>query len=55
MSPLEETHNMPIYQKAEQIFQLTQGLIQIVPEENEFLQETVVKFMALTAKINVLC
>lgn len=51
MSPLEETHNMPIYQKAEQIFQLTQGLIQIVPLEDEFLQETVVKFMAENAML----
>ncbi|MFB9080857.1 hypothetical protein ACFFLS_22180 [Flavobacterium procerum] len=45
MSPIDETHKMPIYIKAEQIFQLTQGLVQIVPLENEYLQETVVKFM----------
>ncbi|WP_125722952.1 hypothetical protein [Flavobacterium ustbae] len=51
MSPIEETHNMPIYQKAEQIFQLTQGLIQIVPEEDQFLQETVVKFMSENAML----
>ena len=42
---------MPIYQKAEQIFQLTQGLVQIVPPENEYLQETVVKFMMENAMI----
>ncbi|TDW51930.1 hypothetical protein EV144_101608 [Flavobacterium sp. 270] len=51
MSPLEEIHKMPIFQKAEQIFQLTQGLVQIVPLENEFLQETVVKFMLENAMI----
>lgn len=48
---MEDTHNMPIFQKAEQIFQLTQGLVQIVPEENEFLQETVVRFMQENAML----
>ncbi|MBP1221608.1 hypothetical protein [Flavobacterium sp. 1355] len=51
MSPLEEIQKMPIYQKAEQIFQLTQGMVQIVPPENEFLQQTVVKFMMENAMI----
>jgi hypothetical protein len=56
MSPIDETHNMSIYIKAEQIFQLTQGLVQIVPTENEYLQETVVKFMlenAMTIPVKI--
>jgi len=31
--------------KAELIFKLTQGLIEIVPKDNKFLQETTVRFM----------
>jgi len=45
MSERDEIHQMAIYQKAEQIFQITQGLVQIIPMENEFLQETTVRFM----------
>ncbi|WP_163399319.1 hypothetical protein [Flavobacterium fluviatile] len=45
MEELDEIHKMPIYQKAEQIFKLTEGLVQIIPEENVFLQETTVRFM----------
>lgn len=45
MSERDEIHQMAIYQKAEQIFQITQGLVQIIPIENEFLQETTVRFM----------
>lgn len=41
----EELESLPIYKKAEQIFRITHGLVKIVPEENEFLQETTVRFM----------
>jgi hypothetical protein len=51
MSQREETQQMAIYQKAEQIFQITQGLVQIIPAENEFLQETTVRFMMEDAMI----
>lgn len=36
---------MPLYQKAAQILKITMGLVEIVPKENEFLQETTVRFM----------
>lgn len=42
MSDTDRIDNMPIYQKAEQIFKLTEGLVHIIPVENEFLQETTV-------------
>ncbi|AOW10846.1 hypothetical protein [Flavobacterium gilvum] len=45
MSKLDKIHNMPIYQKAEQIFKLTEGLVQIIPKDDEILQETSVRFM----------
>lgn len=45
MSQRDKTEQMAIYQKAGQIFQITQGLVQIIPAENEFLQETTVRFM----------
>lgn len=45
MEELDEINNMPIYQKAEQIFKLTEGLIHVVPADNDFLQETTVRFM----------
>lgn len=51
MSEADKTDNMPIYQKAEQIFRLTEGLVQIIPVENEFLQETTVRFMLENAMI----
>lgn len=51
MSNLDETHKMPIFQKAEQILKLTEGLVHIVPSENEFLQETTVRFMLENAMI----
>jgi hypothetical protein len=51
MSKLNETHRMPIFQKAEQILKLTEGLIHIVPSENKFLQETTVRFMLENAMI----
>ena len=51
MSKLDKTRNMPIYLKAQQIFRLTEGLIQIIPKEDEFLQETSVRFMMEDAMI----
>ncbi len=51
MSKLNKTHNMPIYQKAEQIFKLTDGLVQIIPKEDEFLQETSARCMMEDAMI----
>lgn len=51
MSRLDETRKMPLMQKAEQIIKLTQGLVQIVPADNEFLQETTVRFMLENAMI----
>ncbi|MNQ01268.1 hypothetical protein D3C85_139270 [compost metagenome] len=51
MSRLDETHKMPIFQKAEQILKLTEGLVHIIPAENEFLQETTVRFMLENAMI----
>ncbi|AWK05490.1 hypothetical protein HYN56_15090 [Flavobacterium crocinum] len=51
MARLDETHKMPIFQKAEQILKLTEGLVQIIPVENEFLQETTVRFMLENAMI----
>lgn len=35
----------PLYQKAEEIFKLTHALIEIIPKDNEYLQETCAKFM----------
>jgi len=51
MSEADKTDNMPIYQKAEQIFRLTEGLVQIIPVENEFLQETIVRYMLENAML----
>jgi len=45
MSKFDEIQQSPLYKKAEQIFKLTHALIEIIPEENEFLQETCAKFM----------
>ncbi len=51
MSKRDELHQFPLYQKAEQIFKITQGLIETVPTDNEFLQETTVRFMMENAMI----
>lgn len=51
MSDTDRIDNMPIYQKAEQIFKLTEGLVYIIPVENEFLQETTVQYMLENAMI----
>lgn len=45
MSRKDELSQMPLYQKAEQILQITRGLVEIVPKDNVFLQETTVRFM----------
>ena len=45
MSKHDELKQMPLYQKAEQILKITMGLVEIIPKENEFLQETTVRFM----------
>ena len=51
MSKRDELHQFPLYQKAEQIFKITQRLIETVPADNEFLQETTVRFMMENAMI----
>lgn len=51
MSKRNELEQFPLYQKAEQIFKITQGLVEIVPAENQFLQETTVRFMLEDAMI----
>jgi hypothetical protein len=51
MSNRDELHQLPLYQKAEQIFKITEGLVEIVPADNEFLQETTVRFMLEDAMI----
>jgi hypothetical protein len=51
MSKRDELHQLPLYQKAEQIYKITRGLIEIVPADNEFLQETIVRFMMENAMV----
>lgn len=51
MSKRDELHQLPLYQKAEQIYKITRGLVEIVPADNEFLQETTVRFMMENAMI----
>ena len=41
----DKLNNLPIFKKAEEIYKLTEAIIRTVPEENEFLQETVARFM----------
>ena len=43
--------NLLIYKKAEEIFQLTDALIKTLPADDEFLQETTVRFMLEDAMI----
>ncbi len=38
--PLRESENTPIYKKAEILFKLTEGLLHIIPEDDEYLQAT---------------
>lgn len=51
MSGMDEIHKLTIFQKAEQILKLTEGLVHIVPAENVFLQQTTVCFMLENAKL----
>jgi hypothetical protein len=51
MSKHDELEQFPLYQKAEQIFKITQGLVEVVPADNDFLQETTVRFMMENAMI----
>ena len=51
MSKRDELNQLPLYQKAEQIYKITSGLIEIIPADNEFLQETTVRFMMENAMI----
>lgn len=51
MSKRDKLHQFPLYLKAEQIFKITQGLVEIVPTDNEFLQETIVEFMMENAML----
>lgn len=51
MSKQDELNQLPLYQKAEQIYKITSGLIEIIPADNEFLQETTVRFMMENAMI----
>jgi hypothetical protein len=51
MPKFDKSRSLPIYLKAEQILKLTEALIQIVPKEDEFLQETSVRFMMQDALI----
>jgi len=51
MSKRDELQKFPLYQKAEQIFKITQGLVEIIPADNELLQETTARFMLENAMI----
>jgi len=51
MSKRDELQQLPLYQKAEQIYKITRGLVEIVPADNDFLQETTVRFMLENAMI----
>jgi len=41
----DELEQFPLYKKAMEIFMLTRGLAEIIPDDKDFLQETTVKFM----------
>lgn len=51
MSKRDELDQFPLYQKAEQIYKITRGLVEIVPADNEFLQQTTVRFMMENAML----
>ena len=40
MSRLDKTHSLPLYQKAELIFQLVQSLVASLPEDDDYIQGT---------------
>lgn len=46
-----DLEKLPIYKKAEEIFQLTDALVKTLPTDDEFLQETTVRFMLEDAMI----
>ncbi|MDG2431001.1 hypothetical protein [Flavobacterium sp.] len=50
MSNFDKTENLPIYQKAELIFQLVESLMASLPEEDEYIQQTK-EFMRADAMI----
>ncbi len=50
MSRLDETHKLPIYQKAELIFHLVESLMASLPEDDEYIQATK-EFMRADAMI----
>ena len=41
----EDLDQSPIFQKAEEIFQLTRAIVQAIPADNEYLQEATARFM----------
>ncbi|MGL5111040.1 MAG: hypothetical protein ACRC6O_00215 [Flavobacterium sp.] len=51
MTKRDEFTKFPLYQKAEQILKITLGLVEIIPEENELLQETTVRYMIENASL----
>ena len=51
MSRRDRLEQMPLYQKALQILKITMGLVEIVPKDNEYLQETTVRFMMENAML----
>ena len=40
MSPLDKIHELPVYKKAELLFQLVHSLVASLPEEDHFIQGT---------------
>jgi len=40
MSHLDKTHHLPLFQKAELIYQLVESLVASLPEEDEYIQAT---------------
>lgn len=40
MSRLDETHNLPLFQKAELIYQLVESLVASLPDEDTYIQDT---------------
>jgi len=40
MSRFDETHKLPLFQKAELIYQLVESLVASLPEEDEYIQDT---------------
>lgn len=51
MSRRDQLEQMPLYQKSQQILKITIGLVAIIPKDNDFLQETTVRFMMENAML----